>query len=80
MLGPVLFLIYIDDLLDCFSCQSLLFADDLKLWCNVTEHNTNPALQADLHKLEEWTQLWLIKVNPTKCEVMCLRWVPSTVQ
>ena len=50
--------IYLDDLVDCFGCRSLLFVDDLKLWCNIMEHETNPALQADLQKLEEWTQLW----------------------
>ena len=67
ILGPLLFLIYIDDIIDDIESEIFLFADDTSL----LEKITNPALSfnkinRDLTKLHNWSKQWLVNFNPTK--------------
>ena len=69
VLGPLLFVLYINDLPDGLNNISKLFADDLKLICNAANANS---IKADLACLEHWEEMWLLKFNTSKCKVMHL--------
>ena len=68
VLGPFLFLIYINDLPEVISSQSLLYADDLKVWnC----HDPS-VLQMDLEAIKRWSEDWSLPINDSKCAHMSL--------
>ena len=69
VLGPLLFLIYINDLPDGIKCFISLLADDVKM---VTRCDDFKLAQSDLLKLEEWQKKWLLTFNTTddKCKVL----------
>ena len=69
VLGPLLFIIYINDLPMRLKCFVLLFADDLKLLAKGSNHKE---MQEDLDYLTEWQNTWLLKFNTVdrKCKVM----------
>ena len=65
ILGPLLFLIYINDLLDGLQCNPKLFADDTSLFSmvyNITEATNN--LNNDLAKITKWAHQWKMSFNP----------------
>jgi len=69
ILGPLLFLIYIDDIIDDIEANILLFADDT----SILEAIANPILSfeklnRDLTRLNIWSNQWLVTFNPTKTE------------
>jgi hypothetical protein len=62
VLGPLLFLIYINDLPESMSGNTLLFADDLKSW------NSDPSmLQIDIDSTKQWSLNWHLPLNDEKC-------------
>ena len=76
ILGPLLFLIFVNDLPASVSSSSVfLFADDTK--CLKTVHNISDcfSLQEDLCNLTTWSQYWNLNFNVTKCAL--LRFSPS---
>ena len=69
ILGPLLFLIYINDIVEDIHSSIRLFADDTSLYIIVD----NPlvaanTLNADLTKLHTWASKWLVTFNPSKSE------------
>jgi hypothetical protein len=70
VLGPVLFLLYINDLDDSITSKLLKFADDAKLFRNVNNAQEVDKLREDLHRLCEWSSEWLMLFNYDKCKVM----------
>ena len=73
ILGPLLFLLYINDIVNEIGSNILLFADDTSLFIIV--ENPNQAaeiLNSDLLKISRWANLWLVKFNPNKNEVMLI--------
>ena len=80
VLGPILFLIFINDLPNCTNCPVCLFADDSKIYCRIPRKNktktdvdgTHEMLQQDLHELEEWARKWKMSFNVNKCKIMHL--------
>ena len=73
VLGPILFVIYINDLPDVIKNSfAYLFADDTKVYKNVACDEDNQALQCDLSALQEWSDTWLLKFHPDKCEVLSI--------
>ena len=69
VLGPLLFLLYINDLPTCVKSIVKLFADDLKMI--VSPYNFANT-QVDLDALNLWESKWLLKFNLDKCFVMFL--------
>ena len=66
-LGPILFLLYIDDIIDGLETDPSLFADDTNLVAtgeDTTE--TSMALNRDLLKIETWAARWKVKFNAKK--------------
>ena len=82
VLGPILFLLYINDLpLEVISPISL-FADDSKIFTKITSernnreaNNTieNEVLQKDLNNVKDWAAKWKMEFNVDKCKIMHLR-------
>ena len=70
VLGPLLFVIFINDMPEEVKfnvCK--LFADDCKLYGQVTTSGTN-TIQKDLNNLETWSKKWQLPFNVKKCKVM----------
>jgi hypothetical protein len=71
-LGPLLFLIYINDTAAIFDerVKPKLFADDLKLYMTVKNDADRSMFQANLDKLGQWAKDWQLKISATKCCVL----------
>ena len=67
-LGPTLFLIYVNDLLDDVQSEGKLFADDAKIYRCIRDSDDQKQLQVDLDKLQEWSDQWFLKFNTDKCK------------
>ena len=72
VLGPLLFLLYINDLPDNFKSSIKLFVDDALLYEVMTNEENGDQLQEDLQQLEVWQCKWKIVFNPTKCKIICI--------
>ena len=70
VLGPSLFLFYINDLPEGLSSKVRLFADDTVLYMTVSKSEDAKSLQSDLDKLQQWEKKWSVEFNPNKCEVI----------
>ena len=70
VLGPLLFLIYINDIDECVNSKLLKFADDTKIFRVVTNPEEVKMLQNDLINLCNWSKDWLMLFNVDKCKVM----------
>lgn len=70
VLGPLLFLIYINDLTSSLSSNIHLFADDCVIFREITSNNDSLSLQSDLNKVAAWCSTWRMDLNIAKCKVM----------
>ena len=68
VLGPIRFIIYINDLEDDISSKVLKFADDTKVFRKVTNDTDKQSLQDDLDKLVKWSEKWQMLFNFGKCK------------
>ena len=71
VLGPWLFLLYVNDLPD-LPEFALPFAVDALLYGIISSEGDCNKLQADLFELECWQDRWQMKFNPSKCEIICI--------
>ena len=70
-LGPLLFLIYINDIADSLLSLTRLFADDSSLFCSASLiQDLEGIINHDLKILAAWAKQWLINVNPLKTEAL----------
>ena len=70
VLGPLLFLIYINDMDQEVNSHLLKFADDTKIFRPIKTADDQQTLQEDLDKLCQWAQKWQMKFNTSKCKVI----------
>ena len=70
ILGPVLFIIYINDLPETVESMVHFFADDTKIYRKITTEKDCAALKKDPVMLQEWSNKWLLKFNTSKCKIM----------
>ena len=70
VLGPVLFLIYINDLPDYVKSSYKIFADDTKIYAKVGNMADVERIQKDIDELVGWSRTWLLNFNAGKCKVM----------
>ncbi len=71
VLGPVLLLIYVNDLDDGLTSKVSKFADDTKVANKVLSTLDKEFLQRDLDKLSSWARDWQMKFNVEKCSHAC---------
>ena len=73
VLGPLLFLTYIDDLPNCVQCSACrLFADDCILYQRIRSRHDSNKLQADLNQLQKLESIWLMEFHTSKCQVISI--------
>lgn len=73
VLGPLMFLIYINDITSVVSSPIRLFADDTTIFLTVDksgENITANRLNDDLRKIEDWANQWLVTFSPPKSKTM----------
>ena len=63
VLGPLLFLLYINDIANKVSSSICLFSDDCILYRVIKCENDSIILQCDPNLLSQWATLWQIKFN-----------------
>ena len=67
VLGPLLFLLYINDIVDNITSQVRLFADDCILYREINTSADVLALQKDIDSFENWAKSWQMSFNSKKC-------------
>ena len=73
VLGPLLFLIFINDIVLDIKCNIRLFADDTTLYIVVDNPLTaSDTLNNDLQKIHLWSKQWLVDFNPSKTESLII--------
>ena len=70
VLGPILFLVFINDLQEKLASQARLFADDTAVYLTIGCLDDGTMLQNDLDKLSLWESQWDMEFNPSKCQVV----------
>jgi len=70
ILGPLLFLLFINDLPNLLTSKCLLYADDVKLWRRICSPADESALQRDLDLLYSWSMSNSLPFNLGKCKVL----------
>ena len=73
VLGPILFLIHINDLPLVVDSQVRLFADDCLLYRPIRNISDQEKLQEDLKSLENWADEWGMSFNAKKCYIMSIK-------
>ncbi len=72
VIGPILFVMFINDMPNNIANFVSLFADDTKLFGKSTTAADCTSLQSDLHKLQQWSETWNLKFNKEKCQTLHL--------
>ena len=70
VLGPLLFLIYINDLEDGVASNIIKFADDTQIFRRVQTRQECRTLQEDLNRLEQWSAKWQMLFHHSKCKCL----------
>lgn len=70
VLGPMLFVCYINDLPDVVTSMIYMYADDTKLIRRIDQDGDNKLLQMDLDSVVNWAETWQMRFNASKCKVM----------
>ena len=72
VLGPCLFLYYINDIAEGLSSTTRLFADDTMIYMTIKNESDAQILQNDLEKLITWEKTWMMEFHPAKCEIITI--------
>ena len=72
VLGPLLFLVHVNDLPECVLSQVRLFADDCLLYRTIRNINDHLALKNDLLHLQEWAKVNGMSFNTKKCYILSI--------
>jgi hypothetical protein len=72
VLGPLLFILYINDISSHLQCHHTIFADDLKIWRSIRSPEDKCVLDEDLIQLQCWSQTWMLQFNRSKSSVLHL--------
>ena len=72
VLGPILFLGFINYMPELVNSKCRLFADDSIIYREAKSNADCDQLQQDFDSLHEWETLWGMSFNPSKCHIMCV--------
>ena len=70
VLGPILFIYFINDLPDVVDCSIKIFADDTKIYLPIYSKEDSEKLQNNIDSLIEWSDRWLLRFNIDKCKIL----------
>ena len=70
VLGPLLFIIYVNTIEDGLDSNVLKFADDIKVFRVINNEQDQNVFQSDLDKLVHWSERWQMEFNFSKCQVL----------
>ena len=73
MIGLLLFLLFINDVVDLFTdnrCACKLYADDLKIYTNIELSDGVSVLQSKLDELNKWSEQWQLSISHKKTNIM----------
>jgi len=70
VMGPLLFLLHINDLPKCVTSQVRLFADDCLIYRAIKSVEDQIDFQKDLDELQKWAEKWGMRFNASKCQIM----------
>ena len=75
MLGPLLFSLYINDILSHIESKIRLFADDCVCYREIKDEEDTMRLQSlsDIDLLGSWVWKWSMRFQPVKCNMMQLK-------
>jgi len=79
VLSPLLFLVYINDIIADDDCDCALFADDVALWPKRSGPRGDAALQDSLDRMSCWAETWRLAFNVKKSAVLVFRGGRSVV-
>ena len=72
VLGPTLFLIFINDIVNCSTSTLRLFADDCCVYRQINSSDDHRALDQDLTHLHNWSNDWQMSFNIAKCKLLSI--------
>ena len=72
ILGPLMFLLFVNHIPQITLSNIMLFADATKLWRLIKSIDDVNILQEDLKKIIEWCQKWKLHLNVKKCKHMAI--------
>ena len=73
VLGPLLFLVYVNDIVDIVSSNIRLYADDVTLYITIDDPTDSAAtLNDNLNHIENWSKQWLVTFNSSKTKSMII--------
>jgi len=70
VLGPLLFLLYINDIVDMFTDNVAikLFADDIKIYMEIDNTSQAVRFQDSINSIVNWAETWQLKLSYSKCQ------------
>ena len=68
VLGPTLFVVFINDMVDVITSLSKMFADDAQVFRQIKTSADTATLQSDLDHLTDWSLKWQMNFNVNKCK------------
>jgi ribonuclease P/MRP protein subunit RPP40 len=68
--GPLLFLIFINDISDTIVHSCKQYADDTKLLATMDHLSEIVSFQAAIDTIVRWSKVWLMRLNEEKCKMM----------
>ena len=72
VLGPLLFVIFINDLPDQVNSEIFLFADNTKIFRNIKGPDDQKILQDDINPMLQWANKWQVEFHPDKYVSMAI--------
>ena len=72
MLGPLLFLLYINDITDNIQSNIRLFADDCIVYRTIRSQNDSCKLKNDISSLLRLAETWQMRFNSKKCHILSI--------
>ena len=78
VLGPTLFLVYINDIANGIQSQLRLFADDYIIYRTINTSEDHTTLQQDLNQLSKWATTWQMEFNISKCNILQISHLHTT--
>ena len=70
ILGPLLFIIYINDLPSSVTCNAEIFADDSVIYRRIVNPTDCFQLQQDINNVANWSNYWHLHLRTDKCKVL----------